>query len=120
RDFASPAKGIRRDLAKAPSDQSPVRSGPELNDVVALRAADHVEKILGDRIGPLDLPRIDPRIVDPQRRAIGIDVGRRVTTTQFAARRDNPDVLDRAAFQRPTEMPFALAPALRAVFGNLQ
>ena len=67
-----PAKRIGRDLRKAPSDQIPVRSSPELNDIVALLAADHLEEILSDRVGPLDLPCIDPGIVDPQRRAVGI------------------------------------------------
>ena len=37
----------------------------DMSPIVALRAADHLKKILGDRIGPLDLPRVDTRIVDP-------------------------------------------------------
>ena len=112
RDFARPAKRIARDFRKAPPDQLPVWPGPELDDIVALLAADHLEEILGDRVGPLDLPCIDPGIIDPKRRAVGIDVGRSVAATQFAARRDDPDVLDCAAFQRPAEMPFALAATL--------
>jgi hypothetical protein len=40
--------------------------------------------------------------------------------TQLAARRHDPDILDGAAFQRPAEMPFALAPALCAVVGNVR
>ena len=67
-----------------------IRHGAALDDeVVALLAADHVEKTLRDRIGPLDLPCIDPDIVNSQRRAVGIDVRRGVAMAQFAARRDD-------------------------------
>jgi hypothetical protein len=38
---------------------------------------------------------------------------------QLAARRHDPDILDRAALQRPAKMPFAGAAQLRAVFGKL-
>jgi hypothetical protein len=55
----------------------------------------------------------------PQRRTIGIDVGGGVASAQFAARRHDPDILDGAAFQRPAEMPFAFALALRAVVTQL-
>src|SRR5436190_20856034 len=87
----------------------------ELNDIVALLAADHGEKVLRHRIDPLDLPCVDPRIVDPQRRAVGIDVGRGVTLTQLAASWHYPDILDGSAFQDPAEMPLALTPAPRSV-----
>src|ERR1700738_1217179 len=119
-DFTPPAKGIGRDFRKTPSDQFAVRPGPELNDVVALAPADHVEKIPGDRIAPLDLPGVYADIVDPQRRAVGIDVGGGIAMAQFAARRHDPDVLDGAALQRPAEMPFAGTPSLRTVVRDLR
>src|SRR5690349_2895536 len=37
----------------------------------------------------------------------------------FAARRHDPDILDRATFQRPAEMPFAGAATLPAILGKL-
>src|ERR1700737_397673 len=92
-----------------------VDSFTQLNDIVALFATNHGEKILCDGIDPLDLPCVDPRIVNPQRRAIGIDVGRGSAMTQFAASRHDPDILDGAAFQNPAEMPLALTLTLRPV-----
>jgi hypothetical protein len=119
-DFAPPQKGVLGDVRKAPPHQLTVRPGSELNDVVAFRAADHLQETLRDRIAPLHLPCIDTGVVDPQRRAPGVDIGRRIATPQFAARRNDPDILDRAAFQHPAEVPFALAPAHRAIAGKLR
>jgi hypothetical protein len=67
----------------------------------------------------LNPPGVDIGIVDAQRGAVGIETGRGIAGSQLAARRHDPDVLDRAPLQRPAKMPFAGAAALAAVFGKL-
>src|SRR2546423_15672571 len=115
RHLATPAKAFLRDLRKAPTDRITFGALAELHDVAAFTAADHAEVGLCHGIGPLDLPGIDSGIIDPQRGAINVDVGRRVALALGAARRDDPYVLDRASFEHPAEMPLAVPPALGTV-----
>src|SRR5215212_7550938 len=46
-------------------------------------------------------------------------MGRGIAVPQFAARRHDPDILDRAPLQRPAKMPFAGTAQLPAVLGKL-
>src|SRR6185369_9195771 len=115
RDLTAPAKGFLRNLREAPADQVAIGTLAELHDVAALPAADHAEIALRHRIGPLDLPGIDSRIIDPQRRAINVAVGRRIALALGPARRHHPHVLDGAALEHPAEMPLARTPPRRAV-----
>src|ERR1043165_1434565 len=114
RSFAAPEERVRRDLVKAPAHGLPSSVLTELHDVAPLRAADHREVGLADRLGPQDVPGIESRIVDAHRRAITV-AQRDCVPVAPAARRHDPHVLDRAALQRPAEMPFAGAAPRGAV-----
>src|SRR5204862_1948953 len=64
RTFATPQERVRTDLVEAPACGVAGGVLAELDDVVALRAADHRQISLSNRLGPGDVPGIDARIVD--------------------------------------------------------
>src|SRR6185295_2024017 len=76
---------------------------------------DHAEIRLRYGIGPPDLPGIDARIIDTQRRPINVDVGGCVALALQPARRHDPYILDRAALQHPAEVPLARPLSCRSV-----
>ena len=91
-----PTERVGRDLRKAPAHGFARIVLAVLDDVVALGASDLARIDLAQRVAPEDVPRIDPRVVDAQRRAVE-DAGQ------------NSDILDGAAFEHPREMDLALA-----------
>ncbi len=94
--LAGPTKRVGRDLRKAPAHGFARIVLAVLDDVVALGASDLARIDLAQRVAPEDVPRIDPRVVDAQRRAVE-DAGQ------------NSDILNGAAFEHPREMDLALA-----------
>jgi hypothetical protein len=73
-----------------------------LHDVVAAGAADLAPIDLLERVAPEDMPGVDVGIVDPQRRAV-------------KEARQDPHVLDGAAFQHPAEVDFTATGVFCAV-----
>src|SRR6202035_2216871 len=69
--LAEPTEGFWRYLDKAPADPSAGIVFSLLHDVVAARAADLARIVLLQRVVPQDVPGVEARVVDPQRRAVG-------------------------------------------------
>src|SRR5262249_55184417 len=74
RALADPVERVGRDLGEAPAQRGAFAARAFLHDVVAARAADLVEKGLLHRVVPEDVPGIEPRIVDAQRRTVEADL----------------------------------------------
>src|SRR5262245_23242110 len=102
RALTEPAKRVRRDVVEAPAHQVAGVVLAVLNDGLAARTTDLAAIELPHGIAPQDVPGIDVGVVDAQRRAV-------------EDARQNPDILDGAAFENPAEMDFALAFVLAAV-----
>src|SRR5215467_1279491 len=120
--FAEPAKRRWRDVFETPSYLVPVSGKPFLDDVVALPANDEVVADAGDRIEPGDAPDADLPIVDPHRRPVPVILLRQSFITPPGSRGRDPDVLDGAPLQHPSEMPLPAAlvrcPVLRIIVGG--
>src|SRR5262249_21310348 len=92
-------------------DEAAARRLAGLHDVAAFAEASHRKEGLRNRIAPLYPPGIERRIVNPQRCAIGLHLLNSVAGPQRPARRNDPYILDSAAFEHPAEMPFPWPPA---------
>src|SRR5215470_12228028 len=120
--FAEPAKRRWRDVFERPSYLVPVGGKPFLDDVVALPATDQVVADPRDRIEPGDAPDADLSVVDPHRSPVTVKLLRQSFITPLGSRRRDPDVLDCAPLQHPSEMPLPAAlvrsPILHIIVGG--
>ena len=89
-------------LGKTPTGGLACAVAAVLNNIFAAGATDLTGVELLERIAPHDVPGIQARIVNAQRRAV-IDAG------QY------PDVLNRPAFENPAEMDFSVPFVLGAI-----
>src|SRR5215475_10384506 len=117
--FAEPAKRRWRDVFERPSYLVPVSGKPFLDYVFALPATDQIVADAGDRIEPGDAPDADLPVVDPHRRPVPVKLLRQSFIAPLGSRRRDPDVLDGAPLQHPSEMPLpaalARSPILRII-----
>src|SRR5688572_26044751 len=104
RALAKPAERVRRDVGEAPAHPLARVVGALLHNVLPARAAELARVVLLHRIAPENVPGIDAGVINAQRRAVK-EAGQ------------DPDVLDGATLQHPSEMNFARALVLRAVVG---
>src|SRR4029077_39192 len=121
-DFTGPSERIRRNLSEHPADRCSVGTGANLDDVFAAPAANQFIPAAGNRVDPRDAPCLNRRIPYAQRSAIHVAGLFELRRTVLAAWHD-PDILDSAALQHPSEMYFALDVArenVNAVAANIQ
>src|SRR5215813_7479476 len=107
--FAEPAKGRWRNVFERPSYLVPVSGEPFLDYVFALPATYQIVAYAGDRIEPGDAPDVDLSVVDPHRRPVAVKLLRQSFIASLGSRRRDPDVLDCAPLQHPSEMPLPTA-----------
>src|SRR5215471_10340117 len=100
RAFAQPTKRSWCYVGKAPAHGFSRIVFADLNDVASLRPPDLARVELPDRIAPQDVPGVDSRVVNAQRRAM-------------EDARQDPDVLNGASFEHPAKIDLAGA-AMRA------
>src|SRR5687768_16987996 len=74
--ISEPTERIGRDLDEAPTCRRAVGARPELDDVRADPPADLLLVVVPGRIAPLDAPRAERRIPEPQRGAVHVAIAR--------------------------------------------
>ncbi|WP_210213223.1 hypothetical protein, partial [Mesorhizobium sp. M1E.F.Ca.ET.063.01.1.1] len=117
RALAQPTERIFCDARKAPAHRCTGAIGADLHDRVAFGASELTAVILVARIAPENVPGVDAKVVDAQRRAIEGPRPKRRRRTGIPRGQD-PDVLNRFAFQDPAEMHLAAPGKLGAVLQN--
>src|SRR5262249_41518878 len=96
RALAAPTERGGRNLTEAPAQRGPPVGLAFLHDLVSVRAPDLPCVDLPQRIAPQNVPGVEAGVVDAERRAV-------------KDTRQNPHVLDGAAFEYPAEMNLATA-----------
>src|SRR5262245_12214057 len=109
--FALPVKGVGFDLREAPPRQRTRFGRSLLHDVIPELAPDLLVVRVRRRVYPVDAPRAEDRIVDPDRRAVPVAGHRhdRRAPAPILAPGDHPHVLAPAALPGPPELEFAVA-----------
>src|SRR5690348_545097 len=105
--FAEPVKRVGRDFREAPTRGRAVGTRADLNDFAADFPAGLALLIAADGIDPADAPGLDGRIPDAQSGTVHIVPSTGAGFALGNARQD-PDVLNGAAFENPTEVSFAV------------
>src|SRR5260370_20257154 len=109
---------MRRDVGKAPSRQRARLALALLNDIRSTLPTELLPKDISGRIDPIDTPRIDSGVVDPDGRSKPVaGDGKRRRIRPLSQPRYHPDVLDGPAFENPAEMDFARTFMARAIGG---
>src|SRR5260370_13686942 len=99
---------MRRDVGKAPSGQRARLDLAVLNDIQSARPTELLPKDISSRIDPIDTPRIDSGVVDPDGRSKPVaGDGKRRRIRPLSQPRYHPDVLDGPASENPAKMNFA-------------
>src|SRR5262245_5155140 len=118
RNVRAPAEGIGGDVAEDPAQVQPFRAGALLEDLAVFQPADQLGTETRARIDPGRAPGVELRVVDADRGAVLVverSPALGLAEVRAVARRRDPDVLDRAVFERPVEADLPVVLAHRAL-----
>src|SRR5215472_14222006 len=108
-----------RYFSKTPARQGVGIRRPLLNDILPLLAADLLAIRVGRRVNPVDAPRVEGWVVNPQCRPVPVPRYHRHNWSSRATilfPRNHPDILDGPAFENPPEVDLAQPSVRRTVW----
>src|SRR5688572_16581023 len=120
RPLRRPVERVALDLGERPAHRAAARIRTFLYNILAASAARLLREEIRRRVVPEDAPRVESRVVDPQRRAIPIAGARELLDVRLSVSqaRNHPDILDRSALQHPAGVYLAATVMCRAVLGK--
>src|SRR5207237_645781 len=101
---ALPERPLVAELIERPADEVVVGTAALEPDLVVVLARDQIDGCAVDRCDDRDAPGIDSRVVGPNRSVVRLRLLPRLAPLAWGS---NQDVLDDAALEHPSEVPFA-------------